>query len=59
MLGPWEMALLGGMALLEEVWPCQRKCVTAEVGLWGLIYMIKSGHHDPEPSLGCPRKTVS
>jgi hypothetical protein len=20
------------MALLEEVWPCQRKCVTVEVG---------------------------
>jgi hypothetical protein len=22
MLGPWEVALLGGVALLEEAWPC-------------------------------------
>jgi hypothetical protein len=27
MLDQWEVALLGDMALLEEVWPCWRKCV--------------------------------
>lgn len=32
MLGPWEVALLEGVALLEEVWPCQRKCVTGWAG---------------------------
>ena len=32
MLGPRGVALLGGVALLEEVWPCWRKCVTVEVG---------------------------
>ena len=32
MLGPWGVALLGGMALLEWVWPCWRKCVTVEAG---------------------------
>ena len=26
--GPWEVALLGGVALLEKVWPCWRKCVS-------------------------------
>ena len=32
MLGSQGMALLGGVALLEWVWPCWRKCVTVEVG---------------------------
>jgi hypothetical protein len=26
MLGPWEVALLGGVALLEEVW--RKTCIT-------------------------------
>ena len=29
------VALLGGMALLEWVWPCWRKCITLEVGFEG------------------------
>jgi hypothetical protein len=32
MLGSWEVTLLGGVVLLEWVWPCWRKCVTVEVG---------------------------
>jgi hypothetical protein len=28
MLGPWKVAILGGVALLEEVWSCRRKCAT-------------------------------
>ena len=32
MLGPQEEALLGGVALLEWVWPCWRKGVTVGVG---------------------------
>ena len=27
---PQGVALLGGVVVLEEVWPCQRKCVTGE-----------------------------
>ena len=33
-LGPWGEALLGGVALLEQVWPW-RKGVTVEVGFKG------------------------
>jgi hypothetical protein len=29
MLGPWRVASLRGVALLEEVWPYWRKCVTS------------------------------
>jgi hypothetical protein len=32
MLGAWEVALLRGVALMEWVWPCWRKCVTVGVG---------------------------
>ena len=32
MLGPWGVALLGGVALSEWVWPCWRKCVTVGAG---------------------------
>ena len=32
MLDPWDMALLGGVALLKEVWPCWRKYVIVGVG---------------------------
>ena len=32
MLGPREVALLDGVAILEEVQLCQRKCVTVELG---------------------------
>jgi hypothetical protein len=31
MLGPQRVALLGGMALLEGLWPCWRKCFTVGV----------------------------
>ena len=30
---PMGMALLGGVAISEEVWPCKRKCVTVGSGL--------------------------
>jgi hypothetical protein len=34
----------GGVALLEEVWPCWRRCVTGG-GAWALGFqMLKSGH---------------
>jgi hypothetical protein len=37
MLGPWGVALLGGVALSEWVWPCQSGCglVGGSVSLWG------------------------
>ena len=44
MFGPWEVALLGSVALLEEVRPCWRKCVTVGVGFENP--MLK-------PPLGC------
>ena len=31
-IGPQGVALLGGVALLEWVWPCWRKCVTVGAG---------------------------
>jgi hypothetical protein len=37
MLGPESVKLLGGMAWLEEVWPCWRKCVTVGLGFKTLI----------------------
>ena len=39
MLGPSRVTLLGGVAFLEEMQPCWRKCVTVGVGLWGFIYV--------------------
>ena len=33
MFGPWEVALLGGVALLEEMWYCVG-------GLWSLLGLI-------------------
>lgn len=44
----WKVVLLGGVALVEEVWPCKRRYVTVEVGLCGLIYMLKSDQFDTE-----------
>ena len=40
MLGPWGVALLGGVALSEWVWPCQSGCglVGGSVWLWGWAY---------------------
>lgn len=52
MLVLWEVAQLGGVVLLQEVWPCWRKSVTVEVRLWGLIYMFKSGQCDTESPPG-------
>ena len=39
MLGPREMALLGGVALLEEVWPYWKRCGLIGGGARG------SGHY--------------
>jgi hypothetical protein len=44
MLGPQGVALLGGVALLEEVWLYWRKWVTVEMGLWGLKTLIRQLH---------------
>ena len=33
MLGSWEVAALGGVALLEEVWPCRSGCGLVGVGV--------------------------
>ena len=33
MLHPQEMALFGGVSLLEEMWFCWKKCVTVGAGL--------------------------
>jgi hypothetical protein len=40
MLGPWEVALLEGMALLEEVCQC-------EGGLWGPMPKLCPGQKEP------------
>jgi hypothetical protein len=36
MLGP-RSGVLGSVALLEEVWPCWRKCVTVGLGFDTLL----------------------
>ena len=37
MLGPQGVVVLGGVALLEEVWLCWKKCVTVGVGFETLL----------------------
>ena len=57
MLGPWEVALLGGMSLLEYVWPCGKKFVT--VGLGFEVLCSSSAQYRREPAPVCLWKTVS
>jgi hypothetical protein len=42
MLGTWEVLILGGVALLEEMWPCWRKCVTV-----GWVLEVSSSAQSP------------
>ena len=51
MLTTKPMALLGGVALLEKVWLCWRKCVTAGQTL--RPYMLKLGPIVQSPSAVC------
>ena len=58
MLGLWEVALLGSLALLDQVWPCWRKCVTVQAGFEdSYAQVLLSAEERPPP--GCQQKTVS
>jgi len=37
MLGSWEVTLLGGIACLEQLWPCWRKCIIVGMGFEALL----------------------
>ena len=45
------MALLGGVALLEWVWPCWRKFITLRVGFEApMLKLCPVWNRDPPPS---------
>lgn len=45
-LGAWEVTLLGGMFLLEQVCPCWGKCVTVQVNFEVLCLSSTQGKRD-------------
>ena len=53
----WGVVLLGGVALLEEVWPYWKKCVTVWVGnatllltMWEPVFSLQPSVEDVELS---------